>query len=31
MEKLKVEHVISLAHLMTVHGLLDAQGTQPRN
>jgi DNA-binding NarL/FixJ family response regulator len=26
MEKLQVDHVISLAHLMTIHGLLDAQG-----
>lgn len=25
MEKLQVDHVISLAHLMTIHGLLDAQ------
>jgi two-component system invasion response regulator UvrY len=25
MEKLQVEHVIGLAHLMTVHGLLDSQ------
>jgi len=26
MEKLRVDHVLSLAHLMTVHGLLDAPG-----
>jgi DNA-binding NarL/FixJ family response regulator len=31
MEKLQVDHVISLAHLMTVHGLLDAQSTQMGN
>ncbi|MET0330429.1 MAG: response regulator [Dyella sp.] len=28
MEKLQVEHVIGLAHLMTVHGLLDSQNNQ---
>ncbi|HET7266760.1 MAG TPA: response regulator [Oleiagrimonas sp.] len=26
MEKLNVDHVVGLAHLMTVHGLLDARG-----
>lgn len=29
MEKLQVEHVIGLAHLMAVHGLIDAQNPQP--
>jgi two-component system invasion response regulator UvrY len=28
MEKLQVDHVISLAHLMTVHGLLDTHNNQ---
>ncbi|MDO1529769.1 response regulator [Fulvimonas sp. R45] len=28
MEKLQVDHVISLAHLMTVHGLLDTRSQQ---
>jgi len=28
MEKLQVEHVISLAHLMTIHGLLDVHNHQ---
>jgi DNA-binding NarL/FixJ family response regulator len=28
MEKLQVDHVISLAHLMTIHGLLDTHNHQ---
>jgi len=28
MEKLHVDHVLSLAHLMTVHGLIDAPNHQ---
>jgi len=28
MEKLQVDHVLSLAHLMTVHGLIDSPGHQ---
>jgi DNA-binding NarL/FixJ family response regulator len=31
MEKLQVEHVIGLAHLMTVHGLLDTHNQQVGN
>jgi two-component system invasion response regulator UvrY len=31
MEKLQVDHVISLAHLMTVHGLLDTHNNQVGN
>jgi DNA-binding NarL/FixJ family response regulator len=31
MEKLQVDHVISLAHLMTVHGLLDTRNQQVGN
>jgi len=28
MEKLRVEHVLGLAHLMTAHGLIDAPNHQ---
>jgi DNA-binding NarL/FixJ family response regulator len=31
MEKLQVEHIIGLAHLMTVHGLLDTHNNQVGN
>ncbi|RDI99510.1 response regulator [Dyella solisilvae] len=31
MEKLQVDHVISLAHLMTIHGLLDTHNNQVGN
>ena len=31
MEKLQVDHVISLAHLMTIHGLLDTHNNQAGN
>lgn len=31
MEKLQVDHIISLAHLMTIHGLLDTHNNQVGN
>jgi DNA-binding NarL/FixJ family response regulator len=29
MDKLEVDHIVSLAHLMSVHGLLDEREFQP--